>query len=54
VTERPLIDGLLLDMDGVNMMSWRALPGAVEALARLRAAGLPLRPLTSRGYPALP
>ena len=35
------VDGLLLDMDGVIMMSWRALPGAVEALARLRAAGLP-------------
>ncbi len=29
------------------MMSWRALPGAVAALARLRAAGLPLRLLTN-------
>jgi len=41
------IRGLLLDMDGVIMMSWRPLPGAVEALARLRAAGLPLRLLTN-------
>ena len=41
------VDGLLLDMDGVIMMSWRALPGAVAALARLRAAGLPLRLLTN-------
>ncbi len=41
------VDGLLLDMDGVIMMSWRALPGAVEALARLRAAGLPVRLLTN-------
>lgn len=47
MTELPRIDGLLLDMDGVIMMSWRALPGAVETLARLRAAGLPLRLLTN-------
>jgi HAD superfamily hydrolase (TIGR01458 family) len=41
------IRGLLLDMDGVIMMSWRPLPGAVEALARLRSAGLPLRLVTN-------
>lgn len=35
------IDGLLLDMDGVISMSSRALPGAAEAVVRLRAAGLP-------------
>jgi ribonucleotide monophosphatase NagD (HAD superfamily) len=43
VTRLPHIRGLLLDMDGVIMMSWRPLSGAVEALTRLRAAGLPLR-----------
>ncbi len=47
MTALPRVEGLLLDMDGVIMMSWRALPGAVEALARLRAAGLPLRLLTN-------
>jgi HAD superfamily hydrolase (TIGR01458 family) len=47
VTGLPHIRGLLLDMDGVIMMSWRPLPGAVEALARLRAAGLPLRLVTN-------
>jgi len=47
VTALPRVEGLVLDMDGVIMMSWRALPGAVEALARLRAAGLPLRLLTN-------
>ncbi len=47
MTDLPRVDGLLLDMDGVIMISWRALPGAVEALARLRAAGLPLRLLTN-------
>jgi HAD superfamily hydrolase (TIGR01458 family) len=41
------VDGLLLDMDGVLTVSWEPLPGAVEALGRLRAAGLPLRILTS-------
>jgi len=41
------VDGLLLDMDGVLTVSRRPVPGAVEAVARLRAAGLPLRVLTS-------
>lgn len=40
-------DGLLLDMDGVLSVSWEPLPGAVAALAALRAAGLPLRVLTN-------
>ena len=35
------IDGVLLDMDGVLAMSWRPLPGAIEALERLRADGVP-------------
>jgi HAD superfamily hydrolase (TIGR01458 family) len=30
--------GILLDIDGVLTISWRALPGAVDAVARLRAA----------------
>ena len=41
------VDGLVLDMDGVLTVSRRAVPGAVEAIRRLRAAGLPLRVLTS-------
>ncbi len=39
--------GLLLDIDGVLTVSWRALPGAVEALARLRAAEVPLAFVTN-------
>jgi len=35
------IDGVLLDMDGVLAMSWRPLPGAVEAVERLRASRTP-------------
>ena len=41
------IHGLLLDMDGVLGVSWRPLPGAAAAVARLRDAGLPLRVITS-------
>ncbi len=40
------VGGLLLDMDGVLTVSWEPLPGAVAAVRRLRAAGLPLRVLT--------
>lgn len=39
--------GLLLDIDGVLIVSWRALPGAVEAFAALREAGVPLRLITN-------
>lgn len=39
--------GLLLDMDGVLTVSWRPLPGAVETVARLRAAGVPFRIMTN-------
>jgi HAD superfamily hydrolase (TIGR01458 family) len=40
-------DGLLLDIDGVLALSWDPIPGAVDALARLRAAGLPFRLITN-------
>lgn len=38
---------LLIDIDGVLTVSWRALPGAVEAVHELRALGLPMRFLTN-------
>lgn len=41
------IEGLLFDMDGVLTVSWRPLPGAVAAFARVRATGLPLRVVTN-------
>lgn len=42
-----MIEGLLLDIDGVLVVSWRALPGAVEAVARLRRDGLPFALITN-------
>ena len=45
------VDGLLLDMDGVLTVSTDPVPGAVEAVARLHDAGLPMRILTNTtGY----
>ncbi len=41
------IDGLLLDVDGVLAVSWEAIPGAVEALSRLREARVPFRLMTN-------
>ena len=41
------IDGLLLDIDGVLAVSWEALPGAVDAMARLRDDGIPFRLITN-------
>lgn len=41
------IEGLLLDIDGVLVTSWRALPHAVEAVQGLRARGIPFRLLTN-------
>jgi len=41
------VDAVLLDIDGVLVTSWIALPGSVEAVAALRAAGAPLRLLTN-------
>ncbi|MEV5879898.1 TIGR01458 family HAD-type hydrolase [Streptomyces sp. NPDC052101] len=34
------VRGVLIDIDGVLTVSWKPLPGAVEALGRIRAAGL--------------
>ena len=36
-------DGVLLDIDGVLAVSWEALPGAIDALARLRDEKVPFR-----------
>jgi HAD superfamily hydrolase (TIGR01458 family) len=41
------IRGLLIDIDGVLVVSWRALPGAVEAFDALRSSGIPMRLLTN-------
>jgi HAD superfamily hydrolase (TIGR01458 family) len=41
------IRGVLIDIDGVLVVSWEAIEGAVDALDELRAAGLPLRLLTN-------
>jgi HAD superfamily hydrolase (TIGR01458 family) len=37
------VDGLLIDIDGVLTVSWVPIDGADDALARLRASGIPLR-----------
>ncbi|MGV6849950.1 MAG: TIGR01458 family HAD-type hydrolase [Marinibacterium sp.] len=42
-----MIRGVLLDLSGVLYVGDTAVPGAVEAVARLRAAGLELRFLTN-------
>jgi HAD superfamily hydrolase (TIGR01458 family) len=52
----PPYQGVLLDIDGVLTVSWRPLPGAVDAIAKLRAAGYKLRFVTnttSRTRPVL-
>ncbi|HEU4929885.1 MAG TPA: TIGR01458 family HAD-type hydrolase [Candidatus Krumholzibacteria bacterium] len=41
------IKGLLTDMDGVWFVGDRALPGAIEALARIRARAIPIRFVTN-------
>jgi len=41
------IDGLLLDIDGVLAVSWQALPGAVDAMRRLRDQDIPFRLITN-------
>jgi HAD superfamily hydrolase (TIGR01458 family) len=38
-----MIEGLLIDIDGVLSVSWVAIDGAPEALADLRVRGVPLR-----------
>lgn len=40
-------DGVLLDVDGVLVTSWEPLPGAVEAVAGLRGAGIPFLLVTN-------
>jgi HAD superfamily hydrolase (TIGR01458 family) len=42
-----VLDGLLLDIDGVLAVSWEALPSAVETLAWLRAERVPFRLITN-------
>jgi HAD superfamily hydrolase (TIGR01458 family) len=41
------VDAVLLDIDGVLVTSWEAIPGAVGAVASLRSAGVPFRLLTN-------
>jgi len=41
------VRGLLVDIDGVLVTSWHPIPGAAEALASCRRAGLALRCLTN-------
>jgi len=41
------VEGVLLDVDGVLVSSWKPLPGAVETLVWLRERGLPFRCLTN-------
>jgi HAD superfamily hydrolase (TIGR01458 family) len=41
------IGGLLLDIDGVLTVSWEPIPGAIDALGRLRGDGIPLRLITN-------
>jgi HAD superfamily hydrolase (TIGR01458 family) len=41
------IRAVLLDIDGVLTVSWRPVPGAVEALARLRAGGYAIALVTN-------
>lgn len=43
----PTVDGLLLDIDGVLVTSWRPIPGAIDATASFRAAGLPVCLITN-------
>jgi HAD superfamily hydrolase (TIGR01458 family) len=42
-----VIDGLLLDIDGVLAVSWQALPGSIEAVAWFRSEGVPFRLITN-------
>lgn len=41
------IRGLLIDIDGVLVVSWRPIDGAVDALRRCRETGQPIRLLTN-------
>ena len=41
------VDGLLLDIDGVLVVSWEPLPGSIETLEWLREQRLPFRLITN-------
>ncbi|MEV5342975.1 HAD-IIA family hydrolase [Streptomyces sp. NPDC052676] len=41
------VRAVLIDIDGVLTVSWQPLPGAVEALREIRAAGLPFALVTN-------
>ena len=41
------IDGLLIDLDGVVYISNKAIPGAAEAITRLKSKNIPLRFVTN-------
>ncbi|WP_137990868.1 HAD-IIA family hydrolase [Streptomyces vilmorinianum] len=43
----PRIEAVLIDIDGVLTVSWKPLPGAVAAMERLRAHGIPLALVTN-------
>jgi HAD superfamily hydrolase (TIGR01458 family) len=43
----PAVDGLLLDIDGVLTVSWKPIPGAIQALAWLRREAVPFRLITN-------
>jgi len=45
--EASSVKGLLIDIDGVLVTSWKPLPGAVDALAMIRDAGIPTCLLTN-------
>jgi HAD superfamily hydrolase (TIGR01458 family) len=47
VKDTGAIRGVLLDVDGTLLAGDEAVPGAADALARLRARGIPLRLLTN-------
>jgi HAD superfamily hydrolase (TIGR01458 family) len=44
-TERP--DAVLLDIDGVLVVSWKAIAGAADAITALRTADVPFRLITN-------
>ena len=41
------VDGLLLDLDGVLVVSWEQIDGAVGAIERLRRDRIPFRLITN-------
>ena len=43
----PGIEGLLLDIDGVLVTSWEAIPGAIDAMTAFRVAALPVCLITN-------